>query len=82
MNNQQAINQIIQGVHKLITNHFNTYATMIYNGIVVSNNNDGKWNIQYNGETHAMKPYKITPNVGDMVKVFIPNGNQNLSFFM
>lgn len=61
--------------------HKNT--TKIYNGIIVSSNNNGTWNIQYNGETHSMPAYgNINPTINTVVKVFIPQGNQNLAFFM
>lgn len=82
MSNQQAVNQVIQGMYKILTNYFKKYSTVIYDGIIISSNNNGRWNVQYNGEIHAIKPYKTIPNVGDMVKVIIPNGNQNLSFFI
>lgn len=80
--NSKAIEQLIKGISKMIHDHCKTYSTMIYDGIVISNQNNGKWNIQYNGEVHAIKPYKITPTVGEMVKIIVPNGNQNLAFFI
>lgn len=77
-----AVNKIIQGIYKMLDDYCKNYSTMIYSGIVIADNSDGTWNVQYNGEVHAMKPYKTSPTVGEMVKIFIPNGNQNLSFFM
>lgn len=57
-------------------------STKIYDGLIVSSNTDGTWNIKYNGETHAMKPYgSIEPTTNLMVKVVVPQGNQNLAFF-
>lgn len=56
--------------------------THIYDGIVLSNNNDGRWNVQYNGEIHPVKAYgSAIPVAGSMVKVLIPQGNQALSWF-
>lgn len=81
-NNNKAIEQLIKGINKMIHDYCKKYNTMIYDGIVISNQNNGKWNIQYNGEVHAVKPYKITPTVGEMVKIIVPNGNQNLAFFI
>lgn len=80
---QKAVNEIIQGVGILMQSLLYHNTTKIYNGLIVSSNTDGTWNIQYNGETHAMPSYgSITPAVNMMVKVFIPQGNQNLAFFM
>lgn len=80
--NQDAINVIIQGISQMI-NDFNNKTTKIYEGIIVSQADNGKWNISYNGETHAVKPYRsVTPSVNLMVKVIIPQGNQNLAFFI
>lgn len=58
-------------------------STNIYDGIIMSQGQNGKWNIRYNGEVHEIKPYKVqSPKVGDVVKVFIPQGNQANSFFI
>lgn len=58
-------------------------STKIYDGIILSQAQNGKWNVKYNGETHEVKPYKVqSPKSGDMVKVFIPQGNQSNAFFM
>lgn len=86
MNNQAMVDTMIQEILKSINYMLNSSldkTTKIYNGIIVSNNNDGRWNIQYNGETHPVKPYNISsPEVGTVVKVFIPQNNQALAFFM
>lgn len=77
-----AINEILKTVDYMINKKINQ-TTKIYTGIILSNNNDGKWNIQYNGEIHSIAPYGNTvPTVGTMVKVFIPQGNQALAFFI
>ena len=76
-----AIDEILKSTKYIIKEELR-HITQIYDGIVLSNNNDGRWNVRYNGEVHAVKPYKITPNVNDMVKIIIPQGNQALAFFI
>lgn len=77
-----AINELLKSIKYMIQKEL-SYTTKIYDGIIVSNNNDGRWNIQYNGEIHPVKPYNNSnPLVGNMVKVIIPQGNQALSFFI
>lgn len=79
--NQQAIEAILQGVNSMIE-EMNRHTTKIYNGYVLSQDGD-KWKVQYNGQTHSVKHYgNIQPKTGHIVKVFIPQGNTNLSFFM
>lgn len=75
------INKILQSVNYMIENAFKK-TTKCYNGIIVSNNNNNTWAVQYNGETHNMTQYgDNTINVGDVVKVIVPQGNQALSWF-
>ena len=77
-----AIEEIIRSVKYMIKD-FSKNITQIYDGIVISAAQNNKWNIQYNGETHAVKLYGTnTPSIGDRVKVFIPQGNQSVAFFM
>lgn len=76
------INEMLKGI-KYIVDLSIKNTTKIYDGIILSNNNDGRWNIQYNGEIHPIKPYgSISPSVGNMVKVIIPQGNQAIAFFI
>lgn len=80
--NKEAIEQIIRGMTYMVNDTINNSMTKVYDGIVISNNNDGRWNIKYNGETHPVKPYgPIVPNVNAIVKVIVPQGNQALSWF-
>ena len=79
---RQAVKEILRSIKYLIEHFTKTSSTQIYDGIVKSSNSNGTWNVQYNGETHALKPYRITPSVNTMVKVVIPQGNQNLAYFM
>lgn len=78
----KALNYFIQGIFYIVERIFKKNSTKIYSGIIVSNNNNGQWNVKYNGEVHAIPSYgSISPNVNDIVKVIIPQGNQNLAFF-
>lgn len=75
------INKILQSVNYMIENAFKK-TTKCYNGIIVANNNNNTWAVQYNGETHNITQYgDNTINVGDVVKVIVPQGNQALSWF-
>ena len=81
--NKEAIEQIIRGMTYMVNEIVKQNSTRVYDGLIVSNNNDGRWNVQYNGEVHPVKPYgSISPQVGTVVKVFIPQGNQALSWFI
>lgn len=86
MNNQAmsdaTIDEILKSVNYMIQEAIK-HTTKIYTGLVVSNNNDGRWNITYNGETHPIAPNRLAnPTVGQMVTVFIPQGNQAIAFFI
>lgn len=84
MDNQAelTIDEMLRSIQYMINNAIKN-TTQIYSGLIVSNNNDGRWNIKYNGETHPVKPYgNITPSVGQNVKVIIPQGNQAIAFFI
>lgn len=79
---QGAIQQIVKGISQMVEDKLSK-TTKIYDALVIKNNNDGTWNLQYNGNIHAVKPYgTVSPTIGKTVKVFIPQGNQNLSFFI
>ena len=80
-NSQEATMQLIRGIKYIVQKIVKKNSTQVYDGIVLSESADGKWNVQYNGQSHAIKPYKMTPTTNTMVKVFVPQGNQNLAFF-
>lgn len=86
MENQSSMDSAIEVLIKSFDYMLNmalSKTTQIYEGIIVSNNNDGRWNIQYNGEIHPVKPYgSIVPTVGTNVKIIIPQGNQAVAFFI
>lgn len=77
-----ALDEMLKSINFLIKETLKT-TTQIYNGTVISFNSGNKWNIQYNGEVHSVEKYgNNTPVVGSVVKVFIPQGNQNLAWFL
>ena len=79
--NQQAIEALLSGMNEMIKEALRN-TTKIYNGVVVGQ--DGQnWKVQYNGKVHSIPLYgNNTPKVGRVVKVFIPQGNANLTFFI
>lgn len=82
--NQEAIEVMLSGIYSMCQQLLKN-TTLVYDGIVVSDiaDSSGKWQIKYNGKTHSVKPYgSIIPSKGKMVKVFLPQGNQALSFFI
>lgn len=79
--NQAVIKEMLKSFAYLLDEAKKSY-TQCYDGIIISNNND-KWNVQYNGEVHALKSYgSIVPTVGQRVKVIIPQGNTSVAFFI
>ena len=83
--NQNLFNQVIAEVLKS-TNYMIDQSvkktTKIYDGLIVSANANRTYNIRFNNETRAVKQYgEGTPKVGQIVKVYIPQGNANLSYF-
>lgn len=80
--NQNLINTLIKGIQYIVDQTLKNNMTKSYDGLVLSENTDGTWNIQFNGKTHAIKPYKITPTPNTMVKVIVPQGNLNIAYFI
>lgn len=79
---QSAIKEILKGVAYLLAESAKQN-TQCYDGIIVGDNGNGKWNVQYNGEIHSLKSYgSIVPAIGKMVKVIIPQGNTSVAFFI
>ena len=80
--NQAVIKEMLKSFGFLMK-IFSNQTTKIYDGLIIGENSNGSWNVRYNGEVHALTAYgTIAPTVGKMVKVFIPQGNQNLAYFM
>lgn len=56
--------------------------TKIYIGIL-TNENNGVYSVRVNGETYTIPQYgNFTHGVNEAVKVFVPQGNMNLAFFI
>lgn len=80
-NTNVVIDEMLRSIQYMI-NKSMSKSTQCYDGLVVSNAGNGKWNIMYNGETHAIKGYGLaTPSINTVVKVIIPQGNQALAWF-
>lgn len=77
----QALIEILKSTDYMINQSIKE-TTKIYDGLIVSANADGTYNIRFNNETKAVKKYGGgTPQAGQMVKVYVPQGNFNLSYF-
>lgn len=80
--NQEAIEQILKSCQYLI-DEASKNTVKIYDGFVLSQAQNNKWNVMYNNETHAIKLFGSTaPQLNTMVKVFVPQGNQALAWFL
>lgn len=80
--NQIVVNEMLKGIQFLL-DELLKQTTKVYDGLITETNSDGTWSVRYNGESHALKPYgSISPAVGSVVKVVVPQGNQNLAYFM
>lgn len=81
-NMDSAIKEILKSLNYLIKSSLKK-TTQVYEGVVISAEDNGKWNVQYNGEIHGIKAYgNITPSIGKIVKVIVPQGNQAIAFFI
>lgn len=79
--NQEAVQAMLEGFNLLLKEAINN-TTKIYDGFVVGQNGTN-WNVRYNGQVHSIKQYGDNQvKVGKIVKVFIPQGNANLTFFI
>lgn len=79
--NQEAVQAMLEGFNLLLKEAINN-TTKIYDGFVIGQNGTN-WNVRYNGQIHSIKQYGDNQvKVGKIVKVFIPQGNANLTFFI
>lgn len=80
--NKEAIKEILKGI-KYIVDKEVSKTTKCYDGIIKLQE-ENKWYVQFNGETHCIPHYGeiSTPAVGKMVKVIIPQNNVSLAFFI
>lgn len=80
-NTNVVIDEMLRSIQYMIDKAMSK-TTQCYDGLVLSNAGNGKWNIMYNGETHAIKGYGVaSPSINTVVKVIIPQGNQALAWF-
>lgn len=79
--NQEAVQAMLEGFNLLLKEAINN-TTKIYDGFVVGQNGTN-WNVRYNGQVHSIKQYGDNQvKTGKIVKVFVPQGNANLTFFI
>lgn len=81
-NFQQAINSMLQGI-QYIVEKAKQENTQIYSGILLSlNGNVGT--VQVNGRQYSMPFVGSIPTITTSlpVKIFVPQGNMNLAFFV
>ena len=79
--NSEAIKEILKSINYLV-NQAMLKTTKCYNGIVKSQEGN-KWTVQFNGEAHLIPHYgENSVVVGKVVKVFIPENNISLAFFI
>ena len=80
--NQAAIKEMLKSFGFLMK-IFSNQTTKIYDGLIIGENDDGSWNVRYNGPVH---PYTKSPVLsaffGVMLCVFLLRGHQNLAYFM
>lgn len=82
LENQIALDAMIRGIQQFVTSYVDSITTKIYDGIVTGQNGD-KWDVKYNGKVHTIPLYgNNSPSVGKVVKVYIPQGNPNLTYFI
>lgn len=78
---QEAVESLASSMQYMI-GEANRQNTQIFEGIIVSISDDTAV-IQFNGKTYTLKQYgSFTHFVKETVKVFIPQGNMNLAFFI
>lgn len=81
---QKALDEILRGVQYLIDQAIKENTFRGYNGIITSSASIGDtWNVIVNGKSYILPHYgSNTPVVGQTVKVFVPQGNMNLAYFI
>lgn len=78
---EEAVNQMARSIEYMLDQK-ETNTTKIYSGLILSITNDTA-SIKINGKDFIIKQYgNFTHNVNDIVKIFVPQGNMNLAFFI
>ena len=79
--NQVVIEQILRSIKYIVKQEL-SHVTKCYDGLVVKDLGNGKWELKYNNQTHISKLYgDIKPQINTMVKIIVPQGNESLSWF-
>ena len=78
---QEAIKSICNSI-KYMIDQATKQVTQIYNGVIITIENNN-YTVQINGLTYNLTQYgNLSHSVGDVVKVFVPQGNMNMAFFI
>lgn len=78
---KQAIQELMRSIKYMIDNRME-HTTKIYNGLILSIT-DNMAQIKINGRNYDIIHYgSFAHSVGDIVNVFIPQGNMNLAFYI
>lgn len=78
---REAVNGLITGFDYMLQEN-NKQNTQIFNGIITAINN-GSYTIKINGNEYVIPLYgNFNHDINEVVKVFIPQGNMNLAFFI
>lgn len=84
MSNEQckeAADSLVSSIGYMI-GEANKLNTQIYNGVITAVSG-GSYTILINGKTFTIPLYgSFSHSVNDVVKVFVPQGNMNLAFFI
>lgn len=78
---KDAINSLLSGMQYMIEQAVKN-CTQIYNGTIISiyGNN---YTVKVNGNDYVLRPYgEGSYEKNNIVKVFVPQGNMNLAFFI
>lgn len=78
---KEAIQTIMQSVKYMIDTKM-AHTTKIYDGLILSINGTNA-NIRINGKDYVVPSYGLLEhNANQIVKVFVPQGNMNLAFYI
>ena len=82
-NYKDALSQIIRGVKYIIQTSLNS-VTKNYNGVLIKPSiKEGYYIVEFNGEKHDIPQYGTgSVETGKIVKVFVPENNMSLAYFI
>lgn len=84
MNNENIPQYLFDGIKTIVEKILkNQKYAVITNVLVIKQNSDGTYQIQYSGKTYNVPLYgNNTPTINMTAKLFIPNNNMSLAFIM